>query len=114
MVTMVGTLCACEKQSTGIVKMTGSKEQTADEKEKVSEQNADQTVENNDIAQLPKNEENSESGSENEAYTKRDKINAVRQNTRKYDWFGSITAKAGKVPGFYFTNYFKYSRGETP
>ena len=58
MVTMVGTLCACEKQSTGIVKMTGGKEQTADEKEKVSEQNADQTVENNDVAQPPKNEEN--------------------------------------------------------
>lgn len=38
--------------------MTGGKEQTADEKEKVSEQNADQTVENNDVAQLPKNEEN--------------------------------------------------------
>ena len=28
MVTMVGTLCACEKQRTGIVKMTGGKEQT--------------------------------------------------------------------------------------
>ena len=37
--------------------MTSGKEQTADEKEKVSEQNADQTVENNDVAQLPKNEE---------------------------------------------------------
>ena len=36
MVTMVGALCACEKQSTGIVKMTGGKEQTAGEKEKVS------------------------------------------------------------------------------
>lgn len=36
------------------MKMTGGKEQTADEKEKVSEQNADQTVENNDVAQLPK------------------------------------------------------------
>ena len=58
MVTMVGTLCACEKQSTRIVKMTGGKEQTAGEKEKVSDQNADQTVENNDVAQLPKNEEN--------------------------------------------------------
>ena len=58
MVTMVGTLCACEKQSTGIVKMTGGKEQTAGEKEKVSDQNTDQTVENNDVAQLPKNEEN--------------------------------------------------------
>ena len=58
MVTMVGTLCACEKQSTGIVKMTGGKEQTAGEKEKVSDQNIDQTVENNDVAQLPKNEEN--------------------------------------------------------
>ena len=58
MVTMVGTLCACEKQSTGIVKMPGGKEQTAGEKEKVSDQNADQTVENNDVAQLPKNEEN--------------------------------------------------------
>ena len=58
MVTMVGTLCACEKQNTGIVKMTGGKEQTAGEKEKVSDQNADQTVEHNDVAQLPKNEEN--------------------------------------------------------
>ena len=58
MVTMVGTLCACEKQSTGIVKMTGGKEQTAGEKEKVSDQNADQTVGNNDVTQLPKNEEN--------------------------------------------------------
>ena len=48
--------------------MTGGKEQTVDEKEKVSEQNADQTVENNDVVQLPKNEENSESGSENEDY----------------------------------------------
>ena len=36
MVTMVGTLCACEKQSTGIVKMTGGKEQTADEKRYLS------------------------------------------------------------------------------
>ena len=26
--------------------------------------------------------------------------NAVRQNTRKYDWFGSITTKAGKVYDF--------------
>ena len=58
MVTMVGTLCACEKQSTRIVKMAGGKEQTAGEKEKISDQNTDQTVENNDVAQLPKNEEN--------------------------------------------------------
>ena len=77
MVTMVGTLCACEKQSTGIVKMTGGKEQTADEKEKVSEQNADQTVENNDVVQLPKNEENSESGSENEDYPGEDVVEIV-------------------------------------
>ena len=77
MVTMVGTLCACEKQNTGIVKMTGGKEQTADEKEKVSEQNADQTVENNDVVQLPKNEENSESGSENEDYPGEDVVEIV-------------------------------------
>lgn len=59
------------------MKMTGGKEQTADEKEKVSEQNADQTVENNDVAQLPKNEENSESGSENEDYPGEDVVEIV-------------------------------------
>ena len=26
--------------------------------------------------------------------------NAVRQNTRKYEWYGSITTKAGKVHEF--------------
>ena len=57
--------------------MTGGKEQTADEKEKVSEQNADQTVENNDVVQLPKNEENSESGSENEDYPGEDVVEIV-------------------------------------
>ena len=57
--------------------MTGGKEQTADEKEKVSEQNADQTVENNDVVQLPKNEENSESRSENEDYPGEDVVEIV-------------------------------------
>ena len=32
---MAGTLCACERQSTGVMKTTGGKEQTVSEKEKV-------------------------------------------------------------------------------
>mgnify|MGYP000185037678 FL=1 len=32
---MAGILCACERQSTGVMKITGGKEQTVSEKEKV-------------------------------------------------------------------------------
>ncbi len=43
---MTGTLCACERQSTGIMKTTGGKEQTVSEKEKVSGNNVEQIAEN--------------------------------------------------------------------
>ncbi len=56
MVAIIGTLCACERQSTGTVKMTGGKEQTAGEK--TVDNNEEQKAGNNDAVQLPKNEEN--------------------------------------------------------
>ena len=55
MVAIIGTLCACERQSTGIVKMTGGKEQTAGEK--TVDNNEEQKAGNNDAVQLPKNVE---------------------------------------------------------
>ena len=43
---MAGTLCACERQSTGVMKTTGGKEQTVSEKEKVIDNNVEQIVGN--------------------------------------------------------------------
>ena len=43
---MTGTLCACERQSTGVMKTTGGKEQTVNEKEKVIDNNVEQIVGN--------------------------------------------------------------------
>ena len=43
---MTGTLCACERQSTGVMKTTGGKEQTVSEKEKVIDNNVEQIVGN--------------------------------------------------------------------
>ena len=43
---MSGTLCACERQSTGIMKTTGGKEQTVSEKEKVIDNNVEQIAGN--------------------------------------------------------------------
>ena len=43
---MAGTLCACERQSTGVMKTTGGKEQTISEKEKVIDNNVEQIVGN--------------------------------------------------------------------
>ena len=43
---MTGTLCACERQSTGVMKTTDGKEQTVSEKEKVIDNNVEQIVGN--------------------------------------------------------------------
>ena len=43
---MAGTLCACERQSTGVMKTTDGKEQTVSEKEKVIDNNVEQIVGN--------------------------------------------------------------------
>ena len=43
---MTGILCACERQSTGVMKTTGGKEQTVSEKEKVIDNNVEQIVGN--------------------------------------------------------------------
>ena len=59
---MAGTLCACERQSTGVMKTTGGKEQTVSEKEKVIDNNVEQIVgntnENMETESVRSNKEN--------------------------------------------------------
>ena len=61
---MTGTLCACERQSTGVMKTTGGKEQTVSEKEKVIDNNVEQIVgnanENIEPESVRSNKENAE------------------------------------------------------
>ena len=62
--TMAGTLCACERQSTGVMKTTGDKEQTVSEKEKVIDNNVEQIVgnanENSEPESVKSNKESAE------------------------------------------------------
>ena len=59
---MAGTLCACERQSTGVMKTTDGKEQTVSEKEKVIDNNVEQIVgntnENMETESVRSNKEN--------------------------------------------------------
>lgn len=59
---MAGTLCACERQSTGVMKTTDGKEQTVSEKEKVIDNNVEQIVgntnENMEMESVRSNKEN--------------------------------------------------------
>lgn len=59
---IAGTLCACERQSTGVMKTTGGKEQTVSEKEKVIDNNVEQIVgntnENMETESVRSNKEN--------------------------------------------------------
>ena len=59
---MTGTLCACERQSTGVMKTTGGKEQTVNEK--VIDNNAEQIVgnanENSEPESVKSNKESAE------------------------------------------------------
>ena len=61
---MTGTLCACERQSTGVMKTTGGKEQTVSEKEKVIDNNVEQIVgnanENSEPESVKSNKESAE------------------------------------------------------
>ena len=61
---MTGTLCACERQSTGVMKTTGDKEQTVSEKEKVIDNNVEQIVgnanENSEPESVKSNKESAE------------------------------------------------------
>mgnify|MGYP004536907219 FL=1 len=61
---MAGTLCACERQSTGVMKTTGGKEQTVSEKEKVIDNNVEQIVgnanENSEPESVKSNKESAE------------------------------------------------------
>lgn len=61
---MAGTLCACERQSTGVMKTTGDKEQTVSEKEKVIDNNVEQIVgnanENSEPESVKSNKESAE------------------------------------------------------
>ena len=61
---MTGTLCACERQSTGVMKTTGGKEQTVNEKEKVIDNNVEQIVgnanENSEPESVKSNKESAE------------------------------------------------------
>ena len=61
---MTGTLCACERQSTGVMKTTGGKEQTVSEKEKVIDNNVEQIVgnanENSEPESVRSNKESAE------------------------------------------------------
>ena len=61
---MAGTLCAGERQSTGVMKTTGGKEQTVSEKEKVIDNNVEQIVgnanENSEPESVKSNKESAE------------------------------------------------------
>ena len=61
---MTGTLCACERQSTRVMKTTGGKEQTVSEKEKVIDNNVEQIVgnanENSEPESVKSNKESAE------------------------------------------------------